>query len=221
MKFRSLVSGLIACLPGCANATDGGAEAIANLTRTTISTYAAYEWGGAVNENGSTEEHWTAEFHSGDWHRMEGPNMRVVANCRTHVGFFYDVTKNESTDAPNAYRGACGIYASPDGTSAIRLPSVESASGRLDRIQITDQKFVRDYAVTSSGVIMASDWNPKSGLQFPCIRSRTVAVVDKLPEGVIFSRQSLALQVTPQKYVLRPVNPKLILLSGKPCGSVG
>lgn len=221
MKVRAIVFGLIACLPGCASATEDGAEAIANRTRTTTSTYAAYEWGGAVNEDGSTEEHWTAEFHSGDWHRMEAPKMRVVANCRTHVGFFYDVTKNETTDAPNAYRGACRIYASPDVASTVRLPTVESAFGRLDRIQITDQEFVREYAITSRGVIMASDWNAKSGLKVPCIRSRTFAVLGILPKGAIFSRESLALQVTPPQYVVRPVKPKPIQLSGKSCGLVG
>ena len=204
----------------CAAVANPAAETAIKRTRSTNATYAAYLWGTAVGEDGKAEENWLAEFHTGDWHRMEGPNVRVIANCRTHVGYFHDIATGVTSDAPNAYRGSCGIYDAPDVTNVELLPEIVIGGERLDQIRITDTKFVRQYAIDQRGVIVGSDWVAESGANAPCIKTRAVAVLSALPDADIFSRESIGKSVVPTRYQSIPPSIPELQLSGKQCGSM-
>jgi hypothetical protein len=212
------LAGLSIALLSCSGNIDPVANTVVERTRQTQSTYAVYLWGSALDKDGNTEEHWSAEFHSGDWHRMDSPKIRVIANCRTHVGYFHDVATGQTTDAPNAYRGSCGIYDAPDVSEIIKLDSISSDNRQLDQIKITDAKFIRQYAIDSDGVIVGSDWTAKDGSAAPCVKTRAIAVIPILPEKDIFSEVSLARSVVPVQYQSMPKKLAKLHLSGRRCG---
>jgi hypothetical protein len=221
MSARTAGFGIFAIsLVGCTAIANPVAEAVVDRTRYTTATYAVYLWGSAVGEDGKAEEHWSAEFHSGDWHRMDGPNMRVIANCRTHVGYFHDVATGETTNAPNAYRGSCGIYDAPNVINVALLPQITGGGQRLDQVEVTDAKFVRLYAIDQRGVIVGSDWMATNGSAAPCIKTRALAVLSTLPEADIFSKESIGKSIVPSRYQSAPRSVPELELSGRKCGSM-
>ena len=151
---RFILPLFLLAFPACIRASDPAIE----RTKTTRATYAAYAWGVSRSETGEHGDGWSAEIHSGDWHRMEASHTRVIANCRTHVGWVYDVASGKISDSPNAWLGACGVYSPPDIRAVESIESVASPWGRLDLLKVSDPRFTRFYAISEEGVIVRSNW---------------------------------------------------------------
>lgn len=199
-------------------AANDGADAVVGRTRTTSATYATYSRVFALTDDGDADNGWAAEFHSGDWHRNESAKFRVIANCRTHVGYAFDVESQQLQKAPDIYKGACGIVDAPDVIATDRLAPVTGKYGRLDVVRITDTRFTRFYAIDAHGVIVRSIWSAKNGSPAPCFQIEPNAIMNVLPAGNIFSVASLKDSVVPTRYrVMRQRIPD-VGLSGKSCG---
>ena len=196
-----------------------GAQQVVERTRTTTATYAVYLWGGSIDRAGKIEDHWSAEFHAGDWHRMEGPDSRVVANCRTRIGYVYDVKTGMTAAAPNAYRGACGIFDPGNVTSTERLSGFGDKQRSLDFVILSDPNFVRRYVIDNRGAILESLWSAADGTTRPCIWTKALADEDTLPSTNMFTDASLTQSFVPAKYLVRPTGFDEQRLFGVTCAT--
>lgn len=192
-------------------------EAVLMRTKTTQATYTAYEWNAARDEEGNPSGEWAAEFHSGDWHRLEVPRVRIVANCRTHEGYSYDVKSNTSRASDTAWLGACGIDTAGQIIAVDRMPSIQGKNGRLDVIRIKGTPWLRYYAVDRNGVIVQSNRVAPNGSPAPCLQNRAVAILSSLPTKDMFSRASLARSFVPDRYRQPPKGPPPPGLAGTRC----
>lgn len=201
-------------------AADDGARAVLARTKTTSATYASYGWMTSRDGSGSNEDSWASEFHSGDWHRIENRWRHVLANCRTHDLFEYEVATGELKRGKDADSSACGITLDGGIDSVVRLASVKSnLYGKLDAIRVTDERRVRRYQVDTRGILVRVDWRARDGSQFPCLDQEPIAILPTLPSKNIFTEKSLAKTVTPEAYQTRPSKMSETAPSGKRCGS--
>ena len=205
---------LLLTFSACVRASDPVIE----RTKTTTATYASYAWGVSRSETGEPDDGWSAEIHSGDWHRMEASHTRVIANCRTHVGWVYDVASGTISDSSNAWLGACGIYSPPDIRAVELIDSIASTWGKLDLLKVSDPRFTRFYAVSVEGAIVRSNWIAADGAPLPCIQIEPIAILSSLPTGEIFTRSSLTSSVVADKYKVGPSREGVAGLSGTRCG---
>ena len=211
---RFILPLLLLAFPACVRASDPAIE----RTKTTTATYAAYAWGVSRSATGESDDGWSAEIHSGDWHRMEASHTRVIANCRTHVGGVYDVASGKISDSPNAWLGACGIYSLPDIRSVELIDSIASLWGKLDLLKVSDPRFTRFYAISAEGIIVRSNWISADRAPLPCIQLEPIAILSSVPTGEIFTRSSLTASVVADQYKVGPSREDVVGLSGKRCG---
>ncbi|MES2097955.1 MAG: hypothetical protein V4459_14475 [Pseudomonadota bacterium] len=200
---------------------DDDPESVITRTKTTTATYASYDWMIERDEEGAANDGWAAEFNAGDWHRVENASRRVLANCRSHIGYIYDVASGETASDDTVWVGACGIYTGTQILSVDRLPGVTTKTGMVDVIRITDRQRVRYYQVDARGVILRSNWTAANGSPAPCLQGEPIARLNALPPGEIFSRASLARSVVAERYRKPPKTLPPIGLSGKSCAAVG
>ena len=132
------------------------------------------------------------EFHQGSMHRVEVPARRLVVNCETSEGAVYDVVNRRYVDDPDELKGACGISLTVDSIASARmLAPISGPYGRADRVELTGKKFVRRYAVTSDGIIVANDYVPQgSDVVFSLHTVSTVLKRGPQP-AAMFTRESL------------------------------
>ena len=197
-------------------ATDDGARAVLSRTKNTNATYASYQWMVQRDENGGDHDGWAAEFHRGDWHRIENQWRRAVANCRTHKGFILEVATGEiqRLDASNV----CGVDDTVPITSVVRLPSIPASGyGALDVIRVIDEHRVRSYQVDRRGALVWVNWSPRDGLLYPCLTQESAAILTTLRADDIFTRKSLAVAATPSRYQQRPMHFAVNGLPGIRC----
>jgi hypothetical protein len=196
-------------------------EAVLLRTKETTATYAAYAWHVERDDEGAALDSAIAEFHSGDWHRVDGPKYRLLANCKTHVGYVYDVATGETGANDRVYLGACGIATDEQILSVDRLPFAVGKYGTLDVIRVTSRTLIRYYAIDQRGVIIRSQWTAANGSPAPCTQTEPIAILAKLPPGEIFSKASLARSVIAERYRKPPRDLPASGLSGKNCAAVG
>lgn len=209
---------LAAALLTGAQAVDDGGEAVVLRTKTTTATYSAYQWNTIRDAEGNPSASWAAEFHSGDLHRLEVEGVRIVANCRTHEGYVFDVKSGETSDNDTVWLAACGIDTADQIVAIDRLPSLPGKNGALDVIRITTKPWVRYYAVDRDGVIVRSHRVAPNGSPSPCLQNEAVAILSSLPARGMFTRASLAKSFVPQRYRDPPKGPLQTGLAGKSCG---
>lgn len=205
----------------CGAAADDDPESVVTRTKTTTATYASYDWMIERDAEGAANDGWAAEFNAGDWHRVESASRRFLANCRTHVGYIYDVASDETVSDDTVWVGACGIYTGTQILSVDRLPGVTTKAGAIDVIRITDRQRIRYYQVDARGVILRSNWTAANGSPAPCLQGEPIARLNTLPPGDIFSRASLARSVVAERYRKQPRTLPATGLSGKSCAAVG
>jgi hypothetical protein len=188
---------------------DPRARSVYENSRDTRATYANYGWNWVRSTDpASSQSGWSAEFHKGGLHRVETPDMRVVADCETGIGTGFFVHESRTETGPQFALAACGINANPDIVELQWIDRVESRFGPLDRIRLVDDSFDRTYAVNEAGVLVATEMfsnQPDSG---ECVQNEAIAIEDELPEEDIFSPQSLKRSVVPEKYRTAPAAPK-------------
>ena len=155
----------------------------------------------------TTEVVWTSgrhvetdyEYQQGAMHRVEVPLRRIVANCDTGEGTINDFVAGRYVDGGDEVKHVCGIDVTADPPISGRmLKPVAGPYGRADVIELTGPKFVRRYAVTEDGIIVANDYIPRSaavGFSLKTLRS----VVRRGPQDpAMFTRQSLVRSYAPR-----------------------
>ena len=214
MRTRALAGLLLAgCLAGSAGASapepDGErARTIFDRTKTTTATYAAYQWYWVRTDDGSPHGGWGAEFHKGKLHRVELPWQRIVADCEAGTGTMFDVTQGTISRGPEHARSACGIDSNEPILGLKWLDRVDGPFGEADRIAVHDARQERIYAVSDSGVLVAAEIFPAAPDARFCLQNEVMAVDLTLPEGDIFSEESLAGSIVPDRYRQAPAAPK-------------
>jgi hypothetical protein len=181
---------------------DERALAVLERTKTTRATYALYGWNWIQDRDGSLREGWSAEFNSGTRHRVETPEVRVVADCDTQTGTALNVTTGERFSGRQVAQAACGISTARPIFEVTWLGAGPSRFGPVDRLHIADEADERFYVVDPDGILVGAEIY---GVTEPwCLRMEALAVERRLPEGDIFSEQSLDRSVVPRRYTFTP-----------------
>jgi hypothetical protein len=174
------------------------------LTRETQSTYAAYFWNAITREGEEPVGEWSAEFHSGNLHRVETPRDRIIADCKAMTGTYLVIETGELIEGPEVAKAACGINANQKIISKRKLANVRTQFGEASRIEINDSEFRRTYDVSKESVLLAgtmSDAGKDGKLR---MINKATHVSRLLPKGDIFSVVSLYRSVVAEKFK-RPI----------------
>lgn len=188
--------------PAPATSAEASARAVAILarTKTTKATYAVYLWNRINRAGEAPREEWSAEFHSGDHHRVETPRDRLVANCRTGEGWAYSVETGTSFDGPWIARTACGIDTNSDFLSAEWQEALATPFGAADRVQLVTSDLVKRYDVSGDGVLLGTVYTDNSRAKTVRLVNCAVALERALPARGMFDRASLARSYVPERY---------------------
>lgn len=197
---------------------DDSGWSIIQRTKTTNATFSSYQWATIRDEQGKNLDGWTADFRSGDWERLEVAQVRVVANCRTHEGYYYDVASGETKTSDDIWLTACGIDTSEPIIATDRLPSIQGSDGPLDLVRIKTAVWIRYYAIDRNGVIVRMSRVAANGASMPCVQNNAVAILKTLPSKDMFSRESLTQSFTPERYRQPPKGPTPPGLMAGRCG---
>jgi hypothetical protein len=143
----------------------------------------------------TTDAHWTekdAEFQQGARHRIEVPALRTLNDCDTRKSTAYDVLHHRYLDENGSVKGVCGIDVDADrALSGRMLEPVTGSYGRADRIELTGEKFVRRYAVTADGVIVANDYIPRNARVGFSLKTVGTVLKRGPQDPAMFTRESL------------------------------
>jgi len=218
MRLAALALGAALLVGAAPQADDDSGWSIIQRTKQTKATYSSYQWAVMRGDEGETLDSWTAEFHSGDWHRMEIPQGRIVANCKTHEGWFYDVDTGRTEPSDEIWLTACGIDTSEPIIATDRLAPIAGKDGPLDLVRIKTAVWIRYYAVDRNGVIVRMNRVAANGSPAPCVQNRAIAILNSVPSPDMFSRASLTMSFVPERYRQPPTGPTPPGLMGARCG---
>lgn len=211
MKPIASILALSMALAGCAAAaTDAPGESSAKAmevlerTRTTDATYALYVWNRIAIPGQEPVEEWSAEFHSGDLHRVETPRDRVVADCGAGTGTALSLATGEVTEGPQIAGAACGINANAAITGAQWVGPVQTPLGSAERVRILDREHVRDYDVAANGALLRTAYSENRPGGRLLLTATAVGLEPALPEAAMFDRKSLERSFVPDRYKAPP-----------------
>lgn len=176
-------------------------------TKSTRSTYALYVWTRVAEPGQAPREEWGAEFHSGDLHRVETPDNRVIADCRAGTGVGLAVESGETFDGPGVARVACGINTNRVFHSAEYRGVVQTRFGPADRVRLIDDELVREYDVSRDGVLLRTVFALNGPGEPEILVAEAVDVARELPARDMFDRQSLDRSYVPDNYRRPPPTP--------------
>lgn len=200
-------------------AADESAEALIQRTKAPSATYSLYQWAVQRGEEGQVMDAWFAEFNSGDWHRVERPMGRAIANCRTHMGYIYIVETGEIRANDQVWITACGVSTFDQILSADRLPAITMPGyGKLDMLKVGEARTNRLYAIDRNGILIRAQWTATNGSPSPCMQIEPIAMQPKLPAKDMFTPESLKRSFMPEKYMTRPKDFPAAGLAGHGCG---
>lgn len=201
-----LAAGILAVQAGAAHAfeVDAQTQAVIDRTKAARQTYALYEWGRHNRPGEPPVEQWSAEFNQGAVHRVETPEVRVVANCETGAGVVLLVPLGRRDAEPDVGKVACGISTRADLLDGKWLGEVDTAFGKADRIQLTDAELIRTYDVTKAGVIVRTEFHARGPGEPEVVASHAVAVLPELPPGALFDDASLDQSFVSDAYKTAP-----------------
>jgi hypothetical protein len=201
---RFVVSMALACAACSAESTklDAKAQAVIERSQQTSATYSLFAWND-VPDGGEIKDGWSAEFHSGNLHRVEAPHVRIVADCKEMVGTRLLVATGEKLTDPSVAKAACGINANFEIQSAEWLGHHKTEFGMADRVRITDEDTIRTYEVLDNGALATSVYQRRDGQ--PLVNNWSVVVRDSVPDD-IFSEASLEQSAVPAEFQSAPAS---------------
>lgn len=189
------MSGPVVAVP---DGSDGSQKAAAVLARTkaTQATYAAYFWNRITLPGQAEQEEWSAEFHQGDFHRVETPHDRMVADCRDGTGWAVSLLTGAFTHGPQVAAAACGIATNAMIAELVFLGPAQSPFGPAEQIRVVDQDYVREYDVSADGILLATTYARNDADRRPVIATRAFRVDRTLsnvagPAGDMFDPATL------------------------------
>lgn len=204
---KAALLALLAASPVAADAAQAPAAGdqsrvleVLERTKRTRATYSLFQWTIVREPGEEPRSEWAAEFHSGDLHRVETPATRVVANCRTGTGIAISVDSGEVIEGPNVANVACGINTNRVFHAAEYMGSVETEFGPADRVRLTDDELIREYDVSSEGVLLGTTFLANRPEEPQILLSETVNLLRELPDPDMFDRESLARSYVPEIY---------------------
>lgn len=194
MKIMSASFLGLALMVSIAATSDGNEEAVAAIARTrdTRADFIVVSDVRVAFEDMAPMEFVGAEFHSGPFHRLEDPNFRVVADCKSRIGYHLTVAENRITSGPDVADSQCGIAPFPAGAKIRFLGRIATKFGEASRIEVDEPVYNRSYDVLESGAIVRNVWRskaPEGLIVYQSVATAYCAV--PLPESA-FTRESLA-----------------------------
>jgi hypothetical protein len=190
---------VVACSPSIAEADrsqDKVVEQALALSRETSATYSLYAWNTIMLDDETVEE-WSAEFHSGNLHRVETPRDRVVADCAAGIGIAVNLVTGERASGQQVAKAACGVNANMPILSSRHLGKVKTKFGLADKIEITDKNQIRGYSVLANGALVEATITERGPPKKLRLSYCPILVSGKLPEQDIFTSESLKRSVVP------------------------
>lgn len=169
-------------------------------TRENAGIYAIYMWNEVTPKGKKPFAEWSAEFHSGHLHRVENPNIRIIADCKALTGTYLNVESGERFDDPSVAKAACGINANPEISSARKLQKKETPFGDAVEIEIIDKSERRTYEVSEDGILLGSTIGDKGEGGYVWVINKATHLSRTLPEGDNFSAQSLSRSVVAARF---------------------
>jgi hypothetical protein len=189
--------------PPAADTSARAAEVLAR-TRTTTKTYALYLWNRVTPPGTAPREEWSAEFHSGNLHRVETPKVRLVADCKAGTGFAFDLTTGETVEGEAVAKTGCGVDANTPLLSAEWKGKVATRFGPAERVRLVDSENIRRYDISPEGILLSSVYTRNGPGEPVLIVSQAVALEAALPAEAIFDRASLSRSVVPDRFKRAP-----------------
>jgi hypothetical protein len=171
--------------------SDARAGAVFERTKQARATYALYSWNWVKEAGSGAGLQWAAEFHRGSLHRVETPNIRVVADCAAGTGTMLQVDSGETRSGPGIAGAACGINSNFQIRRLQWLGRKATRFGPLERLRILDPANERLYAVDRDGILVAAEIFPRDGAGGGCLQQEPLALEKTLPAQNIFSEESL------------------------------
>jgi len=191
------------------------AMAVVERSKSTRVTYSMYSWNRISLPGEEPIEEWAAEFHSGAMHRVETPNDRVIADCDAGTGIHRSLVSGETVEGREVALTACGIDTNSPFVEAGWIKRVKTRFGNADRVRLVDAENVRHYDVSDQGVLVGATIASRERSDELLLNMETIAVLDTLPAGDLFDRESLERSFVPEHYKRKPV------FAGRKSGSVG
>jgi hypothetical protein len=167
-------------------------RAVLEKTRKTRATYSLYTWNRLGEKNIYDIEEGSAEFHSGDLHRVETPRERIVANCEEMTGELFSVISDKTVEGSKVAGAACGINANADILAAELLGTVQTHFGKAQRVRITDANHVREYDVSKDGVLLRTTYRENRPGGALLVLSEVVKFERSVPDKTMFDKASLS-----------------------------
>lgn len=195
---------LLAAMPVQKEMPPPDALEIVKRTKTTTATYSLYLWTEVTEDGEAPREEWSAEFHSGDLHRVETPRDRVVANCKKGTGFAFSAETGRSYEGAWIARTACGIDTNTKFEAVEWQRIVQTPFGPADRVRIVAGDLVRRYDISPEGILLGTVFGDNDPSEARRLVNRAVGVERKLPKQDIFSKRSLQRSVVPARYKRAP-----------------
>src|SRR5688500_15961943 len=148
--------------PACSqNDMDPKALAAVERSRTTDASYSLFLWNRVPAAHDQYDEEWSAEFHSGAMHRVEGPRNRIVANCETIEGTQLDLQTGKIDHDLRIAMGVCGVNANVDILSLEYLGPVNGPNGPAERVKLVDERHVRTYDIAANGALVRTTYHDR------------------------------------------------------------
>jgi cysteine synthase len=173
------------------SAIDPEVATLISQTRETRSIYAVYMWQKITPKGEETIESWSAEFHSGNLHRVEIPEVRIVADCEAMTGTQYIVETGERLSGIEIAKAACGIQANSKIVSARKLGTRKTSFGKATIIEIIDPSERRTYDISDEGILLGQTISDKGKGGHLWVSNKAMEVLRELPDDDIFSEKSL------------------------------
>ncbi len=176
------------------NVVDVKAQEVIDRTRITTAEHVIYYRAYSFVKEANPRVWWSAVFHQGTRYRTESAWFRIVADCS--IGAGVQVALRARKDRGNAYsvdpkyaKQACGISAEREILSAKWLGQKQGQFGISDQVEISEKKGTYLYTVGQRGEILGVIVTHR-GETTPIV-TEAVVVEYKLPDGDLFSRESL------------------------------
>ena len=205
-----LLAAVAAPVAGCAAQNPADRErqerAVEVLTRTkeTRTPYSLFLWTRVTPPGEAPREEWSAEFHSGHLHRVETPNVRLVADCRAGTGTAIQLDTGETTEGPEVARVGCGINTNRSFDRAEHDGVIQTAFGPADRVRLIDEEMIREYDVSKDGVLVRTKFRANSEGQPQILLAETAALLREEPDPAMFDLESLERSFVPETYRRAP-----------------
>lgn len=177
---------------------------IVSRTHTTRATYAVYYWNRITPARGEASEEWSAEFNRGNWHRVETPRDRMIADCAAMKGIDLSLETGQIVSGPAVAKAACGINANRPIRTSEYLGRLDGKLGEFDRVRLTDAGDVRTYDVSSDGVILGVTYANVDKPENVTLTMASTGLDHALPDGDMFSPESLGRSVVPERFKAAP-----------------